>query len=449
MNARLVLLAPIFCLIHGAAVAQTTNAAVPRAITLPEAVDLALQHNHVVRLAALKVSEQEEVKAVAKSAYFPSVRADSNFVRVTDTQLIEIPVGGFGSIAGTPIPQDTLILNQGGKTFSSVGAGVVQPLTQLLKIRAANDVASAGIQAARGKARGIENEIALKVHQLFYRVLVAEARRGALLAKVSASEDLQQERVQQVKFGSVLDSDLIESRAQSLQARQELLTTELQLSDLHMQFNDLVGLPLGTAVSLDPSVTGEPDPCRREECVTIALESHPEVAEARAVVEKTEAAVRAARYDFLPDVEAFARYSVQDNMPFLATNFGTVGIRLSYDVFEGGRKSATLRERNAQLAQARENLARIKDEVELRVATAYNKLERTRQMVAVSQELLALRAESRRVVAEQLTHGAALRSLAGASVAQELEAKAMLLQSRLDYVQAADEMDEAVGRTPR
>ena len=126
-----------------------------------------------------------------------------------------------------------------------------------------------------------------------------------------------------------------------------------------------------------------------------------------------------------------------------------MGIHLSYDVFEGGRKSATLRERNAQLAQAKENLARIKDEVELRVATAYNKLERTRQMVAVSQELLALRAESRRVVAEQLTHGAALRSLAGASVAQELEAKAMLLQSRLDYVQAADEMDEAVGRTPR
>jgi hypothetical protein len=34
-------------------------------------------------------------------------------------------------------------------------------------------------------------------------------------------------------------------------------------------------------------------------------------------------------------------------------------------------------------------------------------------------------------------------------VAQELEAKALLLQSRLDDVQATAEMDEAIGRTPQ
>lgn len=56
-------------------------------------------------------------------------------------------------------------------------------------------------------------------------------------------------------------------------------------------------------------------------------------------------------------------------------------------------KRATLRERDAQLAQARENLARIRDEVAVRVLTAYNKVERTQQMVAVSQELLATRQE--------------------------------------------------------
>jgi hypothetical protein len=48
-----------------------------------------------------------------------------------------------------------------------------------------------------------------------------------------------------------------------------------------------------------------------------------------------------------------------------------------------------------------------------------------------------------------LTRGAALRSLASASVAQELEAKTLLLQSRLDYVQAVAELDQATGRTPR
>jgi outer membrane protein TolC len=148
-------------------------------------------------------------------------------------------------------------------------------------------------------------------------------------------------------------------------------------------------------------------------------------------------------------VEAFARYSFQNNVPFLAGRFGTVGFRASVDLFEGGRKRAVLREREAQLAQANENLARISDEVELRVQTTYNKMERTRQMVAVSDELLALRRESRRVAAALLVNGGALGSQARESTAQELEAQAALLQSQLDYVQAADEMTAAIGRRPR
>jgi hypothetical protein len=40
------------------------------------------------------------------------------------------------------------------------------------------------------------------------------------------------------------------------------------------------------------------------------------------------------------------------------------------------------------LAQAKENLARLTDEVELAVDTAYNKLERMRQMLKVSEEVV-------------------------------------------------------------
>jgi outer membrane protein TolC len=216
-----------------------------------------------------------------------------------------------------------------------------------------------------------------------------------------------------------------------------------------MLFNDLVGLPLATKVGLEPTVTALRESCEREECVRVALGAHPDIAEARAQLDKAESAVRFAKYQFIPDVEAFAAYSWQRNVPFLASNFGTIGVRLRYDLFDGGRKGATVRERSAQLAQAKENLARLSDQVELRVQTAYNKLERTREMVAVSTELLALRTESRRVSAEQLSSGSALRSQTSASVAEEFEARAALLQSQLDYVQAADEMDVAIGKRPR
>ena len=132
----------------------------------------------------------------------------------------------------------------------------------------------------------------------------------------------------------------------------------------------------------------------------------------------------------------------------MARNFGSFGIHFGYDLFDGGKKRSTLREREAQLAQATENLARVKDEVELSVQTAYNKLERTGQMVKVSEELLSLREESSRVSRQQLERGVALKSQADSAAAQELDAKTSLLQSQLDYILAQDEMTHAIGHTP-
>src|SRR6185295_3627160 len=111
--------------------------------------------------------------------------------------------------------------------------GIVQPLTQLFKIRAANDIARADAVAARDKSRSVEDSTVLRVHQVYYQTLIAEVRRSAAVAKIQASDDLQRERLQEVRFGSALDADLIESRARSLEAKQNLLTTDLQLSDLH------------------------------------------------------------------------------------------------------------------------------------------------------------------------------------------------------------------------
>jgi outer membrane protein TolC len=279
--------------------------------------------------------------------------------------------------------------------------------------------------------------------------LIAQAHHSATEARIKAAEELQNERLEQVKFGSALEQDSIESRAQTLQSKQELLTTDLQLTDLKLKLNDLMGLPLTTALDLDPTVADFQETCSREECVKAATESHPEIREARAEVEKAQAAVRLAKTDiWVPDVEAFARYSHQENVPFLAHNFGTFGVHLGYDLFDGGRKRALMHEHQAQLAQAKENLAKLTDEVELGVETALNKLERTQQMLKVSEEVLALRSESNRVRQQELVQGAALKSQAAMATAQEYDAKALLLQSQLDYSQAHDEFIYAMGRTP-
>ena len=419
--------------------------ATPRRITLQEAVQLALKHNHNVRIAGYAVEEKQHAKEAAKSAYFPSIRNDSSFLHVTDTQLIEIQAGSLG----TQIPPATSIINQGGRNLTTSGTQLTQPLTSMLKVKRANEMAQAELNASRQKAQLTGNDVALAVHRVYYKILIAQAHRSATERRIRASQDLQGERIQQVKFGSRLEQDLIESRAQLLQVKQELLATDLELSDLRLKLNDLIGLPLTTPLELGPPAAAFQEPCPREDCVAAATASHPEIVAARAEVEKAKAAVRFAKADArIPDVEAFARYSYANDVPFLAKNFGSFGVHLGYDLFDAGRKRSLQRQRESQLSQANENLARLTDEVELAVQTAYNRLERTLQMLKVSEEVLTLRIESNRILQQELLRGAALNSQADATTAQEYDAKALLLQSQLDYVQAQDELIHAIGRPP-
>jgi outer membrane protein TolC len=429
---------------------EQADASAPRRLTLQEAVALALKHNHNVRITAYQVEEKEQAKEVARSRYFPTLQNQTRALRVTDSQFIQLPQGSLGSAAGVPIPNQPVTLNQGGHTFIVSGTELDQPLTQLFtRVKPGNDIAAADLDATRASARDTQNKVALQVHELYYKVLIAQLHRSAAETKIKADQDLESERVEQVKYGSTLEEELIDSRAQSLEAQQDLLNTDLQLSDLTMDLDDAMGLPLETKLVLDPAVPVLHDVCTLAECIKATEKSHPEIVAARADVEKVSGALRLSKADYIPDVSAFARYSYQDNVPFLARNFGTFGVQLTYDLFDAGRRRATVRESDAQLAQAQENLARITEEAELRVQAAYNKLERTKQMVHVSEQVLVLRQEASRVSAQQLERGAALKSDTDGAVAREFEAKALLLQSQLDYIAAGDELVEATGQTPQ
>jgi hypothetical protein len=65
-------------------------------------------------------------------------------------------------------------------------------------------------------------------------------------------------------------------------------------------------------------------------------------------------------------------------IPIAGMNFGTFGIHLSYDIFDGGKRRALVRERSEEISAAEEDLERIKDQIQVRVSLIYNRLETTR-----------------------------------------------------------------------
>src|SRR6516165_101748 len=166
------------------ALAQQSESNAARHLDLHEAVERALKHNHAVRIAGLHVEEEQHAKEVARSAYLPTIRNDSEFAHATDTQFIGIPAGAFGTVGGSTIPPRQFNISQGEKNFITSGTGLTQPLTELFKIKAGNDVARADLKASREKARGIENDVALRVRELYYNILVVQSKHDAIEARI-------------------------------------------------------------------------------------------------------------------------------------------------------------------------------------------------------------------------------------------------------------------------
>jgi len=419
-----------------------------RHITLNEAVHLALTQNHVVKIAKLKVAENAQKKAGQRSAYFPSIKNESNILRVTDLQNIGIPAGAFGGAGGSLVPAQGITIPQGQNTLFSSGTQVSQPLTQLIRIRQANQIAAAEVAVSRDDLKKTETEIALQVHTVYFGILIARLQKQAAEQQSNYASERLRESEDDVRNGSALKVSAIQGKAGFLESQQSVLTAQLQLSDLNTELNDLLGLPLDTQLDLDPAIPTSFDLRPREEYTQTAWSENPEILAAEETVRKAKAGVIAAKSAYIPDITAFARQSYQDGVPFLVHNFGTFGVNLTYDVFDFGKRRSGVREREAQLAEAEENLRRLKDQVAVGIEQDYNKLERTRSMVDVASQVVKLRQESERLAQNQLSQGVVLVSDRRQSTAAMYKAQADYLQASLGYLLAWAELEQAVGRTP-
>jgi outer membrane protein TolC len=419
-----------------------------RHISLEEAVRLAIQQNRALKIARLKVKENESKKSAARADYFPVLTNQSNILHISELQVLTIPQGAFGTVAGAAVPGQSTVIRQGNDTLYSSGTMLSEPLTQLLRVHQENRAAAAEISNARDEVKNAEDEVALQVHTLYFGILVAQLQKKAAEQDTAFAQESLRESENDVRNGSALQVAAIQNRAELLQGQQSALTADLQIQDYTTELNDLLGLPLDTKLELDAQVANDFATLTKDEYTKAAWDANPEILAAQQVVEKARAGVAAAKTAYIPDVTAFARYSYQDGVPFFVRNFGTVGINLNYTLWDFGKRRANVSERATQLAEAEQNVERLRERVAVDVERSYNKLERTKSMVGVAEQVAKLREESERLATNQAAQGVVLVSDVRHAAAANYKAKADLLQAQLGYLLAYAELERTVGRTP-
>ncbi|HEX2768687.1 MAG TPA: efflux RND transporter permease subunit, partial [Geobacteraceae bacterium] len=418
---------------------------VKQSLTLSQAVELALKQNSALKISRLKVTESDQKIVSARAQYFPLLSNNTKYMALSDKQLVTIPAGSLGNVNGGPFPNNDVKLNQGRSAILYSETTLAQPTTQLLKIREANQIARADRGIAEAELAKSENEIVLAVNQLYYALLVAYKERAAAQASVTASQENLREAGEAVKAGNLLDVAVTSAKANLLQGRQSLIAAENNISDVTSELNDLLGLPSDTVLEVTEAGLPELTELAKVQSYEEARAGNGELLAARETLEKSRHAVRAARYEYIPDLTIFAKHGYQDGAPFLDKNVGIFGAELTWNIFDWGKRKGEIGQRVAQKSQAEENLARIDKRIGIEIDKVYRKLDRSKQMVDVAREALSLFQENARLSENGLKAGTVTAAKHAETVAALRKAEMGELQALLEYRLARAELDRIRG----
>jgi outer membrane protein TolC/preprotein translocase subunit SecF len=414
-------------------------------LTISQAVELALQQNSGLKIAHFKVTENDQKIVSTRSQYFPQLSNNTKLMAFSDRQEITLDAGSLGNVSGSPFPDQDVKIRQGDSTMLYSETTLAQPTTQLLKIHEANQIARADRGIAAAELNNSENETVLTVHQLYYSLLIAYKEKDAAQASFSAAQENLRESGEAVKAGNLLEVALISARANQLQCRQALIAAENRISDVTAELDDLLGLPSDTILEVTEAGLPELPGLAKDQSYEEARARNGELLAARETVEKSRHAVKAAKYEYIPDVTLFAKHGYQDGAPFLKDNIGIIGAELTWNIFDWGKRKGEIGQRVAQQSQAEENLTRTDKRIGIEIDKVYRKLDRSKQMVDVAREALSLSKENARLSENGFKAGIVTAAKHAEAVAALRKAEMGDLQASLQYRLAGVELERIRG----
>jgi outer membrane protein TolC len=337
-------------------------------LTLDQAIGMALQNNTGIQLATANTQAQQFATQVARSDYFPKMSASAGFLHFNENLGKALELDALG------VTREFNIVEQ-DSTWAAVIVG--QPITQLLTVNAAVQLAEADRRIAEAKLQGGRRDLAFGVTQLFIGLMGAQKARDATQLQLGVAQ----------KAG-----DQGAARVATLQAQQALRQAQSQVTELQQQLCIILCLPIDAQLQLIEPPLPRPPNVNVEQAVMQALACSPEVQEARNGVAKAQAAIKIAKLSYVPAVNVVGGYVYQDVLTNIVNeqNIGFIGATASVPIFQGGKRPATSRQREMQMSMAQHNLRMVEDTVRLAVQKVHRDFEGAWQAVQAAHEILQI-----------------------------------------------------------
>jgi len=420
-----------------------------QAMTLDEAVRMALQNNHSVKAAKSRKEAAEYGSSAAVSGFLPSVEVGETYSK-TDN-----PMYAFGTkLNQERITQgdfDPAALNnpeavENWKTTVSVR----QPIFAGGRIWNEYGKAKAGENMAAAGYAGVKRAITYKVIESWLNIRQLEKSLEALNVSSQLVGESLKVAKDRVDAGMALQSDLLDMQINFDRVRKEIVATEGALKTAKSAFKTLVGMEQAAKIDFQfgeytvPIETPEIDGA-----VKNGLESRTDVGQAKAAAEMARRDYGAAKGGFLPSIGIAADYDWnRSDFSGKAGQSYMVAVEAKWNIFSGGRDRARLMAARAALDAARNDEKLVSESIRNDIERNINDFKTAMESTAISGRGVQFAEESHRIIKQQYMEG--LKSAADllssetqlekarlANIAAESEA--LLARARVDFSMGLDE----------
>lgn len=411
-----------------AAFPRGASAQTPRPVTLVEALTLAAQNNHGLRIAAFEVTVARAQVAQAEAVRAGQLALTASYTRVNEREgsVIVIPPG---TIPGIIVPI-TITLPPPSPNLYSAALTYQVALHSGGRIESQIALAQANLRGAEAALERVKQQLVLDVRQAYFQVLLAQAGvEVASRAVAAADENLRVARVR-VAAGVSPRFDEVQAEVNLSNARQGLIRSRNALALGQHGLNALMALPLDTVLQPREAMTVVTVRTEAAALIRRALEARPELAEHRARLDAALAAIEIARSGGRPAVvlSGGPSYGNPTGSTVLTTGW-SVTLAATVPLFDGGLTAQRVREAEVRVELLRAVEAQLRQGIELDVRRALLNFSSASEELATADKTIEQAQEGLRI--------ANVRFAAGVSTNLEvITAQAALSQAEGNRIQA-------------
>ena len=247
--------------------------------------------------------------------------------------------------------------------------------------------------------------------------------------------------------GTVAKSDVLRSQVELADAKQNLVNAENNYDLSISSLNNLIGLPIDTKINIQDELKYTKYDLSLAECMDLAMTNRPDGVAVAKSIEQAKASVKAAQAGNLPQLSAYASYTIDGDDAFNndAAEKSEVGVKASWNLFDNNVTKAQVRQAEAALAKAQEKAQYVNEGIQLEVHQAYLNLLSAEKNIQTTSVAVNQASEDYTIAQVRYTAGVGTNiDVMDAAVALTT-AKTNYVQALYDYNVSKAQLDKAMG----